>query len=105
MNSFEEQFGAQGKYTVEFWHVSEYVAEAAQVVAPQTNKDWLHEQQGKLLHNEVESVLQILESNLEPAEEELAPVRSAYGYLKERKDHLDYAGAKVADLPDRFRRD
>lgn len=99
MNSFEEQFGAQGKYTVDFWHVSEYLAKAAQVVAPHANKDWLQAQQGKLLRNEVQPVLKTLERKLEPAEAEEAPVRSAYGYIKERKDHLDYAGAKAADLP------
>lgn len=99
MNSFAEQFGTQGKYTVDFWHVSEYLGEAAAVVAPQKNKDWLHEQQGQLLKNDLQGVLQCLEKNLEPAQEEEAPVRSAYNYLKERKDHLDYAGALAAGLP------
>ena len=99
MNAFEEQFGAQGKYTVDFWHVSEYLAQAAPLLAPQANKDWLHEQQGKLLRNEADLVLQCLASKLEPAEEEIAPVRSAHDYMKERKEHLDYAGAKAADLP------
>jgi hypothetical protein len=99
MNSFTEQFGAQGKYTVDFWHVSDYLAQAAKAVAPKTNKVWLHEQQGKLLSNEVQPVLRCLESNLEPPQEEVAPVRSAYGYIKERKDQMDYAGAKAADLP------
>jgi hypothetical protein len=99
LNTFEEQFGIQGTYTVDFWHVSQYLAEAAKVVAPQTNKDWLHEQQAKLLQNEVQPVLKNLESQLEPVGQEVAPVRSAYGYLKERRDHLDYAGARAADLP------
>lgn len=99
MNCFAEQFGTQGKYTVDFWHVSEYLGEAAKVVAPQSNKDWLHEQQGKLLQNEVEVVLRCLEKKLEPAEQEESPIRSAYGYVKARKDHLDYAGARAAGLP------
>jgi hypothetical protein len=38
MNTFQEQFGAQGNYTVDFWHVSEYLAEAAAVIAPRTTK-------------------------------------------------------------------
>lgn len=99
MNSFCEQFGPQGTYTVDFWHVSEYLAEAAKVIAPQSNKDWLHEQQGKLLENDIQRVLQCLETKREPAQQEEAPVRSAFNYLNERKDHLDYAGAKAADLP------
>lgn len=99
MNRFAEQFGAQGKYTLDFWHVSEYLGAAAKVVAPQDNKRWLHEQQDKLLHNEVGQVLQTLEDKLEPDQQEEAPVRAAHGYLKERRLHLDYAGAKEADLP------
>jgi len=99
MNSFAEHFGAQGTYTVDFWHVSEYLGAAAKVVRPQANKEWLHEQQGKLLQNEVQEVLQVLEGKLEPEEQEEAPVRAAHRYLKERKEHLDYAGAKAADLP------
>jgi hypothetical protein len=99
MNTFAEQFGAQGKYTVDFWHVSEYLGEAAKVVAPQTNKDWLHEQQDRLLHNEVEGVLKVLAGQAEPKDQDEAPVRSAYDYIKGRQDHLDYAGAKAAELP------
>ena len=98
MNSFAEQFGTQGKYTLDFWHVSEYLGAAAKVVAPK-EKQWLHEQQDKLLHNEVEEVLQILQGKLEPDEQEEAPVRAAHDYLKKRKDHLDYAAAKADGLP------
>ena len=99
MNCFEEQFGTQGQYTVDFWHVSEYLAEAAKTVAPHSHKDWLHAQQGRLLQNELEVVLQALARKREPEGQEEAPVRTAHGYLKERKDHLDYAGAKAAELP------
>jgi hypothetical protein len=99
MNRFAEQFGTQGKYTLDFWHVSEYLGAAAKVAAPQDNKAWLHKQQGQLLQNEVEQVLQALESKLEPDDQEDAPVRAAHGYLKERKHHVDYAGARASDLP------
>lgn len=99
MNTFQEQFGAQGTYTVDFWHVSDYLSKAAVVIAPQNNKDWLHEQQGRLLRNEAEPLLQCLQSKVEPASQEEAPVRSAYKYLNERREHLDYAGAQAAGLP------
>lgn len=84
---------------VDFWHVSDYLAQAAKAVAPKANKDWLHEQQGKLLGNEVQPVLRCLENNLEPLQQEVAPVRSAYDYIKERKDQMNYAWAKAEDLP------
>lgn len=98
---FQEQFGLQGRYTVDFWHVSDYLAKAAAVLAPADNKNWLHEQQGRLLENKVEPVLQLLESGKEAAVsgQEPGPVAKAHRYIQERRDHLDYAGAKAAGLP------
>ena len=103
VSTFEEQFGSgkdsKATYTIDFHHVSDYLAAAALAVAPERNKDWLHEQQGYLLQNEVEQVLNTLENNLEDAKQKEAPVRSAHGYISERKGYMDYAGAKAADLP------
>jgi hypothetical protein len=103
ISTFQEQFGAgkdsRATYTVDFHHVSDYVAAAALVVAPQRNKDWLHEQQRLLLNNQVSQVLRTLEGSLEPSEQEEAPVRSAHGYIRERQQSMDYAGARAAGLP------
>ena len=99
MNTFEEQFGAQGKFTVDFWHVSQYLAQAALALAPGKNKEWLHQQQDHLRRNQVDTVLGQLEKRQEPDEQDEAPVRAAYGYLNARRDHLDYAGALATDLP------
>jgi hypothetical protein len=103
LNTFEEQFGAgkdsQATFTIDFHHVSEYLAAAAQVIAPQRNKDWLHQQQDRLRQNQVEEVLAALAEHVESPEQKEAPVRSARGYIKERREHLDYAGALAAGLP------
>jgi hypothetical protein len=99
MNTFAEQFGTQGKFTVDFWHVSEYLAAAATIVAPEKNKEWLHQQQDHLLSNQVDSVLGSLEPHREPEGQKEAPAGTAYNYVNERRDHLDYAGAKAAGLP------
>jgi hypothetical protein len=103
VSTFQEQFGsgqeAKATYTIDFHHVSDYLAAAALAVAPERNKDWLHEQQGHLLQSEVERVLNALETNLENAEQKEAPVRSAHGYISERKEYMDYAAAKAAELP------
>jgi len=99
VNTFQEQFGtgkdSEATYTVDFHHVSDYLA-AAPVLAPKRNKEWLHQQQGLLLENKVGEVLRTLESHLEPAQQEEAPVRSAHGYISERQQYMDYAGAKAA---------
>jgi hypothetical protein len=103
LNTFQEQFGAgkesRATYTVDFHHVSDYLAAAAVVVAPERNKDWLHEQQELLLQNEVSQILSTLQRELEPAQQKEAPVRSAHGYMSQRQDHMDYAGARAAGLP------
>jgi hypothetical protein len=103
VSTFEEQFGSgkdsKATYTVDFHHVSDYLAAAALAVAPGKNKEWLHQQQGQLLQNQVEPVLSILASNLEALEQKETPVRSAYGYIKGRKQYMDYAGARAAELP------
>lgn len=103
VSTFQEQFGSgpetKATYTIDFHHVSDYLAAAALALAPERNKDWLHEQQGYLMQNETERVLKTLESNLENAAQKEAPVRSAHGYINERKAYMDYARAKAAELP------
>jgi hypothetical protein len=103
VSTFQEQFGAgkdsRATYTIDFHHVSDYLAAAALVLAPERNKDWLHEQQELLLQNEVSHVLNTLALKREPAEQKEAPVRSAHGYISQRQYYMDYAGARAAGLP------
>jgi len=103
VNTFQEQFGTgkdcRAAYMIDFHHVSDYLAAAAQVVAPQGNKEWLHQQQELLRQSKVSKVLRLLESHLESAEQEQAPIRSAHDYISERQQYMDYAGALAAGLP------
>jgi hypothetical protein len=98
LDQFQEQFGAQGDYLVDFYHVSEYLAAAAAVISPKNPERWRHRQQGRLLENKVTAVLRSLAVHLEPEATPQAPVRAAHRYLKQRRDHLDYAGARAAGL-------
>ena len=96
-----EQFGAQATYLLDFYHVSEYLAAAAQRIAPSTAKLWLTQQQERLRNNEVEEVLADLRPYQEPvgiAEAE-APVRACLRYLINHRAFLDYARARAAGLP------
>jgi hypothetical protein len=103
VDNFQEQFvtdpNSRATYMIDFHHVSDYLAAAAQVIAPERNKDWLHQQQERLRQNKVSEVLGALEPHLESAQQEAAPVRSAHKYIRERQPHMDYAGALAAGLP------
>jgi hypothetical protein len=100
VGKFTENFGHQGRYLVDFYHVSEYLAAAAKTVARQgREQEWRRRQQGRLLNNQTPKVLRTLQGHLEPAQISEAPVRSAHGYLSQRRDQLDYAGAREKDLP------
>ena len=93
---FQEQFGPQGDYLVDFYHVSEYLAAAATIIKPKDPRNWRRRQQGRLLENKVAAVLRALAPHLEPEGAAAAPVRAAHRYLSERRAHLDYAGAVAA---------
>jgi hypothetical protein len=103
VNTFQEQFGtgkdSQAAYMIDFHHVSDYLAAAAQGVAPGGHKEWLHQQQALLRQNEVSQVLRSLDRHLEPAEQEEAPIRRAHDYISERQPYMNYAGALAAGLP------
>ena len=98
-SQFHEQFGAQGSYLLDFWHVSEYLAAAAAVIRPAQPRAWRRRQQGRLLKNNAPGVLRALAPHLEPESQPEAPVRAAHRYLSGRTAQLDYAGARDAELP------
>ena len=102
VNTFQEQFGvgqaSRATYTIDFHHVSDYLAAAALVVAPERNKPWLQAQQERLLKNEVRQVLNTLADHLEPDQQQETPARDAHRYISEREAHMDYAGARAAEL-------
>ena len=96
---FTGNFGEQGTYLVDFYHVSDYLAAAQPQVCPGPAKSWLHRQQGRLLNNQLGKVLRTLRPHQEPEGTAEAPVRTACRYLSERAEHLDYQTARQKDLP------
>lgn len=97
----ELQFGTQGPYLVDFYHVSEYLAAASTRCAANAPDAWVDEQELRLKANQAERVLEALAPFLETDETEdsAAPVRACYRYLSNRLDHLDYQGALERGLP------
>lgn len=100
VDRFRENFREQGRYLLDFYHVSEYLAQAASKVAPPGKEQtWRRRQQGRLLNNQLKKVLKSLEPHLETPKSLETPVRSAHNYISQRREHLDYAGARSKNLP------
>lgn len=100
LSTFDENFGQQGSYTIDFYHVSQYLAAAAPKLArPGKQGHWMRRQQGRLLDNRQTAVLRALERAVEDRNASETPVRSAYQYIDERRANLDYAGARKNNLP------
>jgi hypothetical protein len=97
----QEVFAEQGRFLLDFFHASEYLAAAAQTCAPKTPARWRHTQQRRLRRGAAAKVLGALAQDLEPVgtPDEQAPVRAARRYLDRRRDHLDYPRALALDLP------
>lgn len=109
---FALRFGAQGRYLVDFYHVSDYLACAAPRCGRAQADDWRRRQQQALRENRLDEVLAELAAHVETAEEVAAariahertdesrtPVWDCQRYLRERREQLDYAGALAAGLP------
>jgi hypothetical protein len=97
----EEVFGDQVDLLMDFYHVSEYLAAAAERCRPQAPRAWLRVQQKRLKRGASNAVLQAMEAYSEPPRvpEEEAPVRSAIRYLSNRLEYLDYPRALAQQLP------
>ena len=99
----KKNFGQQGSYLVDFFHVCDYVSAAAQAIVPEATqqKAWLALQKERLKTDGLNALLNELQSNLESANtaDEVAPVRKCWRYLSQRQDQLDYASAIRQGLP------
>ena len=96
-----EVFGKQGTFLCDFFHVSEYLAAAAESSQGRKADPWRRTQQKRLKRGAVEKVMETLAGHFEPdgTPEEEAPVRNAHRYLTNRIDCLDYPRAIQLGLP------
>ena len=90
---------------VDFYHVCEYLAEAAEGCVrnptPTEKKKWMDRQKSWLKQNQTGQVLRNLKGHLEDEKvpDDQAPVRRCWRYLHNRIDQLDYQGALDRGLP------
>jgi hypothetical protein len=95
------RFGTLGCYTVDFFHICDYLAAAAKGCAPDDPEAWLGLQKKRLKNNENNAVLAALSVVLEPASvpDADALVRACHRYPSNLLAHLDYQGALAMGLP------
>lgn len=96
-----EVFGAQGTFLCDFYHVSQYLGQAAPACRSRQPDHWRRTQQKRLRRGAVAKVVAALEPAVEPQNvlDEEAPVRNALRYLRNRFDCLDYPQALKLGLP------
>jgi hypothetical protein len=96
----ECQFGDQGRYLVDFYHVCDYLAAAAPRCDPEQPSRWLEKQKENLKTGAMKQVLAALTAHLEPEKsDEATPVRDCHRYLINRPSQFNYAAAIAANLP------
>ena len=100
VQQFTDNFGSQGKYLIDFYHVSEYLAAAAQKIAgPKKAAQWLRKQKSRLATGEAKKILRSLEPHSEAPQAVETPVADARRYIGSRLEHLHYPAALKAGLP------
>lgn len=98
----EEKLGARASYLTDFYHVSDYLAAAAEAIGGKNEKrGWLKHHQQHLKENRAGEVIAAVRPHLERAgvEDAQAPVRVCERYLVNRLEYLDYQGAIEKGLP------
>lgn len=100
-NQFNDKFGEQGHYLIDFYHVCEYLAKASKSCCDINPDGWIEEQKNHLKNNDYLLVIDNLSTFIEAesAEDSEAPVRVCHRYLNNRTDQLDYKSAIEKGLP------
>lgn len=99
----DDQFGAQGRYLLDFYHVCDYLSAAAKRIVSDAAQQqaWLEEQKERLKTRQAGELLLILRRHLEAEEvnDSDAPVRQCHRYLSQRREQLHYQEALARELP------
>ena len=97
----ERQFGAQGHYLVDFYHLCDYLGAASKVCDKEHPEAWMTLQKERMKTGQSSEVMAALKPFLEADEapSEAAPVRQCYRYLANRPGQFNYREALAANLP------
>jgi len=97
----EDKFGQRASFLIDFYHVSEYLAAAAEGIARANKGEWLSQQQELLKASRADLVSDELRSKLEEEtdQQRRQPILACERYLSNRQAYLDYESALKAGLP------
>jgi len=97
----QDKFGTQASYLIDFYHVCQYLAEAAKICSPHDTKIWMETQKRLLKNNEYQTVLFNLQTcfQSDKVQGDKEVVRKCHQYLSKRINYLDYKGALEKGLP------
>ena len=106
-DQYEEQFGTNHRFHVDFFHVCEYLAAAVNnsTLDKTQRREWLEKQKENLRQSKIETVVGMLEKlkqDRQPStqeKEERGAKEIAIHYLKERKGQFEYKAAIEKNLP------
>jgi len=99
-NQVEKKFGSKATFTLDFFHASEYLAQAATCCSPNASRDWMHDQQSLLKDSQAQRVLKNIQDHANHCPmKENCPALKCFNYLSKCIDQLDYKRAIDANLP------
>ncbi len=93
----EKQFGANGGYLIDFFHLCDYLSEAAPKDEA-VEGSWYKEQKALLKKGQAGRVIDALKTRIEPKGEE-GPVYKCHRYMTNRKEQLFYKETLKKQLP------
>lgn len=96
----DKLFGTKATFLLDFFHASEYLAQAATCCNPDAPHTWRHEQQALLKNSQAHDVLKNIQDHLQICTlKESCPALKCFNYLSRRLNQLDYKRAIESDLP------
>ena len=111
VNQIQKRFGHKASYLIDFYHVSEYLASASELVGEKKKIGWLRKQQQRLKANRINEVMRELTKLAarekagvtavvgKPGANREEPASACKRYLENRLEYLDYKTTLKAGLP------
>jgi hypothetical protein len=96
-------FGEQGSYLIDFYHLSEYFADAAEEcvgISKEARIQWRHIQQDRMKLGNVDAVMAELDLHRNGKKGKAAnKSEECHRYIRNRPGQFEYASAEAANLP------